>query len=396
MLRSIRLSVVLSLGLVLSLLLGLASCGGGAGDTQANGSGVGSGGTGSYSNGPVSGLGSIIVNNVRYDVTGAAVHRDDDADDSVVHDPAEVKVGMVVAVSGSGIVPASNGVLALAAAYTVRYGSSLIGPVSAVDAAGATITVLGQTVRITARTVQPALLSVNDVVEVHGLADAMGGYTATRIDTLDASTSTYKIVALVNSVDSQGMHLGLNGSLTVSYGAMSLPGGVIPGARVRVWFGATQVNGQWSATRIRVDQPLVSDRAEASLEGLITSSPQNGVMRVDGSPVDVSHLSSSSVSGLTLGERVRVEGRLQAGVLVATELEDPSVLESEETELYGAVSQLSGQPQTFVVRGVTVAYTPSVVEGNLANGACVEVHGRGYNASGQLIATEVNVHSSCN
>lgn len=393
MLRSIRLSVALTLGLVLSLVLGLASCGGASGDTQANGSGVGSGGTGSYTNGPVSGLGSIIVNNVRYDVTGAAVHRDDDADDSVQHDPAEVKVGMVVAVNGSGIVPASNGGLALAAAYTVRYGSSLIGPVSVVDAAGGTLTVLGQTVRITDKTVQPVSLSVNDVVEVHGLADALGGYTATRIDVLDASTSTYKIVAQVNSVDGPNMHLVFNGGLIVSYGAVPLPGGVTPGARVRVWFGATQVNGQWSATRIRVDQPLVRDIDEASLEGLVTRLPQNGVMLVDGSPVDVSRLSPSL--SLTLGERVRVEGRLQAGVLVATELEGPSVLESEETELYGAVSQLSSQPQTFVVRGVTVAYTPSVVSGNLANGACAEVHGRGYNASGQLIATEVNVHSSC-
>lgn len=378
------------LGFVLSLVLALASCGGGGGDTQANGSGVGSGGTGSYSNGPVSGLGSIIVNGVRYDVSGAVVHRDDDANDSVRHDASEVKVGMVVAVSGSGIVPAGTGVLPVAEAYTVRYGSSLIGPVSAVDGAGASVTVLGQTVRITSKTVQPASLSVNDVVEVHGLADAMGGYTATRIDILAGSTSTYKIVALVDGVDSQAMRLGLNGNLTVSYAALSLPVGVAPGARVRVWFGANQVNGQWSATRIVVDQPLVSDREEASLEGLITSLPQNGLMRVDGALVDVSRL---SLPTLTLGERVRVEGRLQAGVLVATELEGPNAIESEETELYGAVSQLTGQ--TFVVRGVTVAYTPSVVEGNLANGACVEVHGQGYNADGQLQATEVDVHSSC-
>ncbi|WP_139101106.1 hypothetical protein, partial [Acinetobacter baumannii] len=80
-----------------------------------------------------------------------------------------------------------------------------------------------------------------------------------------------------------------------------------------------------------MDQPLVRDSDEASREGVVTRLPQDGVMLVDGSPVDVSRLSSSP--SLTLGERVRVEGRLQAGVLVATELEGPSVLESEETEL---------------------------------------------------------------
>ena len=388
MLRFIRLSLVL----MLSTLLGLVSCGGGSSDTQANGSGVGSGGTGSYTNGPVSGLGSIIVNNVRYDVNGAQVHRDDDADDSVPHDPAEVKVGMVVEVNGSGTLPPASGTgPSVATAYTVRYGSSLVGPVSAVDSSASAITVLGQTVRVTAQTVQPVSVGVNDVVEVHGLADGAGAYVATRIDKLDASTGTYKIVSPVNRVDSQALYLGANGNLAVLHGAVGLPGGVVPGARVRVWFAAVQVNGQWSATRIRVDQPLVTDRDEASLEGLITRLPQNGVMLVDGAPVDVSRLSPLPI--LTLGERVRAEGRLQAGVLVATELEDPSLLESEETELYGAVSQLSSQ--TFVVRGVTVAYTPSVVEGRLADGACVEVHGKGYNSSGQLIATEVDVHSSC-
>jgi len=391
MLRSIRLSVVLLLSLVASLV----SCGGGSGDTQANASGVGSGGTGSYSNGPVSGLGSIIVNNVRYDVSAAKVHRDDDVDDNVVHDPAEVLVGMMVEVSGSGVLPAANGGTPLATAYTVRYGSSLIGPVSAVDSTASTITVLNQTVRLTDKTVQPVSVNVNDVVEMHGLADAAGNYTATRIDKLDASTATYKIVAQVNSVDNQGLHLGRNGNLVVSYSAIGLPGGVLPGTRVRVWFGATPVNGQWSATRIRVDQSLVTDVERASLEGLITGLPQNGVMLVDGSQVDVHLLSPVAVAGLTLGERVRVEGRLQAGVLVAAELEGSGVLESQETELHGQISQLSTTSQTFVVRGVTVDYTSSAVQGTLVEGACVEVQGQAYNSNGQLIAKEIGVQRSC-
>lgn len=54
MLKALRLRMALILG---GIVLLMASCGGsGRGDTQANGSGVGSGSTGSYTNGPVSGL----------------------------------------------------------------------------------------------------------------------------------------------------------------------------------------------------------------------------------------------------------------------------------------------------------------------------------------------------
>ncbi|MFN7288027.1 MAG: hypothetical protein ACK5SV_02725, partial [Burkholderiales bacterium] len=44
----------------------VAGCGGGGGDLA----GIGSGGTGSFTTGVITGLGSIIVNGVRYDDSG--------------------------------------------------------------------------------------------------------------------------------------------------------------------------------------------------------------------------------------------------------------------------------------------------------------------------------------
>lgn len=402
MLRASRLSFVRALSLVIGLLMALISCGGGApGDTQAganaNGTGgVGTGGTGSYTNGPISGLGSIIVNNVRYDVATATVL----SDDELTHDASELQLGMTVEVSGSGITPVANGATPVATAGTVRYTSDLIGQVSAIDGVSATLTVLGQTVRINSKTVQPLVLAVNDVVVVYGLSDA-SGYTATRIDKLDPATSHFKIAGAVVSVDRsrQLLFVGQGGGLPVSYQGLDQDAtdALSAGDRVRVWFDRTQVNASWQATRIRVDSALVQDTEEASLEGLITQLPGvDRVMKLNGAPVDLSAISPWPT--LALGQRVRVEGRLLAGVLLASELSDEAEadIDDQSVELHGQVSQLDVQAQTFVLRGVTVSYTPAVLGGRaLANNLCVEVYGQAYNASRQLIATEVEMESDC-
>lgn len=392
---------------LVSLILVLAGCGGGSpGDTQANGSGVGTGGTGSYTNGPVSGLGSIIVNNVRYGVDTARIQRDDDIDGSASRDPAEVKLGMMVEVQGSGVTPASTaGATSTATASTVRYGSVLVGPVANVvtnlDGSLASMTVHQQQVKTTAQTVVSRVPTSGEQVEVYGLLDAAGVYTATRVDVLSAAPAVYKMVGYVSGVsDRYGyVYVGQsNVQQTIDYrtAIASLPTGVGPTARIRVWFSPTLVSGAWVATRIVVDQPLVEDMDEASVEGLVTQLPDaSGLMKVDGQVVNVHGLTLTTP--LTLGERVRAEGRLQAGVLMATELAAGSALEQEDsgTELHGQISQVTAQ--TFVVRGVTVAYTPSDVhEGKtLHEGDCVEVHGEGYNSDHQLMATEIEVEDSC-
>ncbi|MBI5925951.1 MAG: hypothetical protein HY836_10170 [Aquabacterium sp.] len=391
---------------LLSLVLVLNGCGGGGpGDTQANGSGVGTGGTGSYTNGPVSGLGSIIVNNVRYGVDSARIRRDDDVDGSASHASSELKLGMMVEVQGSGVTPAATpGATPVAMASTVRYGSVLVGPSANVainlDGSLASLTVHQQRVNANARTVVARMPSSGDFVEVHGLLDASGVYTATRIDVLSSPPATYKMVGYVSAASDRYVYVGQSTVVqAIDYRTMlgSLPAGAGATARIRVWFSPTLTAGAWVASRIVVDQPLVDDVDEASVEGLVTQLPDaSGLMKVDGQLVNVRGITSAMA--LTLGERVRVEGRLQAGVLIASELESDSELEQEAsgTELHGQISQVTAQ--TLVVRGVTVAYTSGVVQNNrtLHDGDCVEVHGQGYNSAAQLIAIEIEVGDSCN
>ena len=83
-------------------VLALAGCGGG-GELA----GVDSGGTGSFAVGTISGFGSLVVNDIRYDDRAATVQ---DAY-GTVRTRAELRLGMVVEVEGSALTAAPAGSL---------------------------------------------------------------------------------------------------------------------------------------------------------------------------------------------------------------------------------------------------------------------------------------------
>jgi hypothetical protein len=405
----------LALSLAASLWL-LSSCGGGMGgqasNTQGGGSGVGSGGTGSYTNGSISGLGSIIVNGVRYDVGQAQVLSDDDAlvaDAS--HSTDELGLGMQVEVSGGTVVAGVNGALPTAAAAQVRYASSLLGPVDAAYNASCTcIMVLGQKVLIGAATVWPQTLGTSDVVEVFGQPDLINHQlVATRVQRVSDASKPYKLVGWVAADGVSGNTVtvrGPTGSLVLSFAqdedvvALSGTGG--HGQRVRVWLQrGLDVQQRHPLVKLVVDTTLVSDQDEARLEGLVTAVADAGRMGINGEVVDVSAV-PALVSGLTLGQRVRVDGSLVNGVLQVTEVYTEGGEHGEEEE---EGIELHGRPTNFQpvdsghatmeVRGVTVSYALSLAPVNLAALSCVEVEGRGFNEAGQLVATAIKADNSC-
>jgi hypothetical protein len=117
----------LVLSACVSLVAIIAACGGGS-----NSAGVGLGGTGAfnitaYSEGTITGFGSVIVNGSRYDDTLATV-RDEDGP----RNRSDLKLGMVVAVEGK--IGNSN----LASANDISFDSALLGPVSAVSGSSKT------------------------------------------------------------------------------------------------------------------------------------------------------------------------------------------------------------------------------------------------------------------
>lgn len=361
----------------------VAACGGGGSG------GVDTGGTGaplSFSKGPISGFGSVIVNAVRFDdsdpnivivdADGNALRRDD------------LKLGMVAEIDGDGIVAGSAGATSTAKASRIRISSEIVGPVEGIDVARQTLTVLGQEVRVNSATAfdtalpsQLASLENDDVVEVYALPDGVSGrYLATRIG-LKTSATRYRLRGVVASLITSARTFAI-GNLTVSYAGLSsdpVPLGLANGRIVTLQLATTPVSGVWTALRIDDASATPDDRSHARIEGLVTAVTSARAFTVDGVSVNASSAELPD-GAVALGLRVEVEGALVGGVLVANKVEIEDESESAEVELIGSVSAVNTNANTFVLRGFNVVYGNDVRfddgrEVNLIDNAQVEVRG---------------------
>lgn len=401
MLRHLKLAWLAPLVGSIALAGVLHGCGGGSQTASNNTGGVGSGGTGSYTNGPISGLGSIIVNGVRYDVDSATLLSEDKASPL----PDDLQIGMVVEVDGGAVTRGTGGATDAARAARVRYASELIGEVTVLTPGSGrptAITVMGQMVTINAQTVLPAAgLALTDKVVVYGLPTA-SGFTATRVDVPSPAPTVYKVSGLVSAVGANTITLGQ--SPQVIRFSVPLPAGVAAGKYVRVRVSSVPLSANnWTAVTdgIVARAQLVSDQREGRLEGVISNYLRQGTTAsgvVNGTSVDFSAVLGQLV--LANGLRVEIEGQYSNATLVAAsvELDDDSQPRLGETELHGLISNLATGPKTFSLRGITVDYSivPSsdIEVGLLVNGACVEVKGTQVDAS-HLTATEVKRDSDC-
>ena len=174
----------------------IAACGGSAGDAALSlAPGVGTGGTGIVA-GTLTGLGSVIVDGVRYDDSQASLERQADLVQTTTLALSDLQVGQYV-------------YLELDSASTpvrVRLESQLVGPVAGLTASGTRFTVWGQAVAINTN---PALgpvtvfsgytqasdMGTQDPVQVYGVLrpdpnDATRELIlATRIERLTSTTS---------------------------------------------------------------------------------------------------------------------------------------------------------------------------------------------------------------
>jgi hypothetical protein len=361
----------------------VAACGGGGSDMGAAGSPAVTT-VASFSQGAISGFGSIIVNGVRWD-DGSATITDDDG---VSHARSELKLGMVVEIDGGPVDHAAG----MGRALAIRYGSETLGPIGAIDGALSQLTVLGQTVVVTPSTVFDAGISgglaglqVNDVIEIHGLFDAAGNRTvATRIERRAGATA-YRLRGVVAELD-PALKTFKIGSELISYGSLTdLPAPPVNGGQVKLRLQTTQVAGAWVATKLRLLQRPAGNREDAEVEGMVTAWTSATRFEVNGMPVDATNASFPDGQGVVvMGARVEVEGAVVDGVLVASQVKGEDEMHHggmmRAFELHGEVGALDPQAQTFTLRGLTVSYAGNVVykdgtAAQLVNGARVEVKG---------------------
>lgn len=374
--------------------LAITACGGGGGSSDT----VSASGS-AFSQGVITGFGSVIVNGVRYDDSRASVSDDDD-DDSPGRSKDDLKLGMVVTVSGSSGTGTGT-------AGTIAFGSELKGLVQSiatttsgtgtatVTAGTGTLVILGQTVVVGTRTVFDPLslpaglanIKPGDVLEVHGHLDPTANkLTATRINK-ENNANHYKITGNVASLNAGSKSFKI-GSETISYAAIAadkLRVVLADGFTVRVRLATVQTTtGTWSATRIKsAARKGMEGKDKTEIEGLITAFTSSTKFSVSGIPVDASTASfPRGTSTLAMGTRVEVYGKFVNGTLIATEVKIESHDEMDnEIELHGLVSDINTGSKTFALRGLTVRYDGSVTyaRGNasdLKNGAAIEVKGQ--------------------
>ena len=363
-------------GLGVAVLLAaalVAACGGGGSSTAGTASAL------AYTNGPIAGFGSIIVNGVRFDDSSARVEDEDGNASS----GAKLALGTMVEVESGGIDDGAG----RATARIIRFGSEIVGKVATVDTVASTFTVLDQIVDVKPETVFDASLTLaglkDKTVEVHALLDAATGhYIATRVEAED-NPAFYKLRGLVSHLDTTAKTFQI-GAAVISYAtiaAADLPANFADASRVRVRLQTAQVGGQWVAVTIRGGVRKVEDHDDARLIGSVTAFTSATDFEVNGLKVDATN---AKVDGtVALGVRVALRGTVTNGVIVASEVK---VLKAGDDKIRGVElhGTITGAPdavaKTFVLRGVTVSWDATTVfkdgaEAQLVDGAKVEVKG---------------------
>ncbi|WPH23010.1 DUF5666 domain-containing protein [Variovorax paradoxus] len=356
-----------------------------AGNGSDDGSGVGSGGTGvstadATGIGSVGGLGSIILNGVRYNTDTATTS---------LEDATELQIGMSVRIAGK-----IDSEFTAATAQQVESAAELRGAVSAIDLSKDSFAVMGTTVTIDNATVWSganslAEVPIGSVVQVWGLPSAPGSLRATRVELKPASAEPL-VTGVVQNLDRLAQQFTL-GQLTVRYGSATFSGGIdastlAEGAIVRVRGSAAPVLGTFTASKVQGWYAVPTQNAAAvQLAGVITNYGGLNAFKVLGTAVDASNalVTGGPTSAIGDGVKVELDGFMTNGVLVVKKLRIRYIPGTGGPVAFTVIGAIGNylSPSSFAVKGQLVnASGPATVFENgsaadLANGRRVTVVG---------------------
>ena len=370
------------------------------------GGGVGTGGTGSIASGPITGFGSVIVNEVRFDDSAAQI---EDADGGR-RNRDELRLGMTVEIDSDAVRSVAG--LSSANAARIRFESELLGPVAAVDIAGGSFTVLGQRVAVNETTVFDerlggglGALAVGRLVEVYAVFDAAGArYRATRVEPragTAAGSEGLRIRGLVAQVDTSARALRIGNTFFDYAGAGGVPAELAAGQFVRLRVQAAPADAPTAAPRWQVLSfgtalRPITEAEGIKFSGLISAFASASSFSLGGRLVDASAAQfPDGTAGLALGVRVEVEGSVRAGVLRATRvaIRSDDQERARGFELRGAISSVNAAQRSFVLRGLVVSTARADLRFEGGSAADL-VAGRRVEVRGQLAADRTRIEAT--
>lgn len=377
-----------------------------AGNGTDDGSGVGSGGTGvstadATGVGSVGGIGSIILNGVRYKTYPEAPDGIAPANFNL-EDTSELQIGMSVRIAGK-----IDNQFTAATAQQVFSAAELRGAVSSIDLAGGSFVVMGTTVTTDNATVWSGGNSLSDLVaasqvQVWGLPSTPGTLRATRVELKPASAEPL-VTGFVQNLDRIGKSFAL-GQITVRYNGALFSGGIdestlAEGAIVRVRGTVAPFAGIFNATKVQGWYAIpAQNTAAVQLAGIVANYNGLGDFKVLGTAVNASNalITGGLASSVGNGVKVELDGFMTNGVLVVKKLRIrnvPGVGGPVDFTLIGAIGGYQSASD-FRVQGRRVDAGRAGVEfiggttAELANGRRVTVVGDAVE-NGVLIAKRI-------
>ena len=360
LLQRIATGLLVTLSIVIAAACGSGGSGGSGGGGSFSAGGIG--GTGAVATGTITGFGSVFVNGVEFETTGSSF----DVDDDSAATEADLALGMVVTIVGTinndGVTGTAN---------SIQYDDEVEGPVSSDPLENADMTtktfnvfdftvVVNKNATVFAGTSYEGLLR-NDIVEVSGFYNENGSLVATRLEkqgTLSLGVSEVELKGTITGFNDSdtftldGITVTFDGTTDLS----DVPGGVIEDGQFVEVKGTLVTTTAINATRIELEDEGIEDSSDTvSLEGFVSDFVNTGNFRVSGQRVNAAAAVFSPAGladSITSGDKVEVEGPVEAGVLQATRVEQrggdvriSAVVSSRNTSA-GTVSLtvVSGQP----------------------------------------------------
>jgi hypothetical protein len=370
----------------------LAGCGGSA-NTGSDGTGGAPPPEPAVASGPLTSLGPLGVAGTQLTDAGTQVML------NIVsaRPSSELRLGMFADADGRIARSTGEGVAATAVAQSV-----LIGPVAAIDPTRGSLVVLASPVRVDQNTLlenfeRVEQLAVGDRVEVFGLRlPGADGLLATRVilhePVQDRSVEVLGTVSDVatGSFTAQGVRIAVVAGGTDFSPAP--PGGAasfVAGTLVRVRGPYDAAAGTVTASLVVTGfAPARSEGKLVYLEGFVLA--QNAATRFQVGEVAVD--TTDVAAPLAVGMRVRLRGRMQAGVLRVDQVAVVAPDARIEYVVEGTISAY-GTIADFRVRGERIDASAAVIVGGppaaLADGVRVRV--KGGAGAGRLDATEVRI-----
>jgi hypothetical protein len=226
--------------------------------------------------GRITAFGSIFVDGVEFSISQAKI-----AVDGRPGSASQLQIGQIVSVQADTTGPAK------AKASNVTYIGDVVGPISGVDLAAGTFTVLGQAVKVDGATLygdgMPSSglqgLALGTHVEVSAFVNASGELMASRVD-LQIAGAPLQVNGAVEDLNTQTKAFHIN-ALTIDYSQATVDGNLANAGTATVWADEYPSAGTLHATRVQVSAGMGgSNGDEGKLEGLVTSVNSNGAFYV--------------------------------------------------------------------------------------------------------------------